>query len=83
MGKFHFITRIILVLLVQGLLASCKNENRERRFGFDIDGKSTLTFHNSTGDSVHVNLINWYTIPSIDPKSLILSSLPEPPSPSN
>jgi hypothetical protein len=63
MGKFHFITRIILVLLVQGLLASCKNENRERRFGFDIDGKSTLTFHNSTGDSVHVNLINWYTIP--------------------
>jgi len=63
MRKLHFITRIILVLLVQGLLASCKNEIRNSRVGFDIDGKSQLTFENNTDDSVHVNLINWYTIP--------------------
>src|SRR5690554_2441230 len=63
MGKCDFITRIALVLLIQGLNFSCKNENVEIQLGFDIDGRSLLTFHNDTEDSLHVQLSNWYTIP--------------------
>jgi len=63
MRNCNFITRIMLILLIQCLIFSCKNENVEIQLGFNIDGRSFLTFHNDTEDSLHVNLTNWHTIP--------------------
>lgn len=63
MKKHNFINRIMFVLLVHGFISSCGNEKSGTQLGFDISGKSLLTFYNDTDDSVHVNLIHWYTIP--------------------
>src|SRR5690606_11040424 len=58
-----FITTVSLLFLVSAFISSCKSEEAEIQLGFDIDGNSLLTFYNNTDDSVHVNLIHWYTIP--------------------
>ncbi len=63
MEKCKFIAKITLFLFVSAFISSCKKENAAIHLGFDIDGKSLLTFINDTEDSVHVNLTNWHTIP--------------------
>jgi hypothetical protein len=63
MKKRNLIPAIALLSFVSAFISPCKNENAAIQLGFDIDGKSLFTFHNDTEDSVHVNLIHWYTIP--------------------
>ena len=63
MEKCNFITTVSLLFLVSAFISSCKSEEGEIQLGFDIEGRSLLTFHNDTEDSLHVQLSNWYTIP--------------------
>lgn len=51
----------IILLFTPFVFLSCQIQEQEKVF--ELEGRSSLTINNQTGDSIRISIENWYLLP--------------------